>query len=174
MVINTRNVWGYIVTTFMQQNVLASNHLKSLFSLLKRREFVQSETSNLDKYGAVRSTVVDVSKKDFFHQFTPLFPLKVFVSTSCSPVTFFSEVSSDKSLWDCCKLWLSARYNKFFSGKGTKSTLLSRALLLLFCNHEMKAWHLFLNNERNKMKASENVDQFFRFGMIKSFFWVRS
>ena len=89
MVINTRNVWGYIVTTFMQQNVLASNHLKSLFSLLKRREFVQSETSNLDKYGAVRSTVVDVSKKDFLHQFTPLFPLKVFVSTSCSPVTFF-------------------------------------------------------------------------------------
>ena len=73
-----------VKTSFMQQNVLASN-LKSLFSLLKRREFVQSETPNLDKYGAVRSTVVDVSKKDFFRQFTSLFPLKIFVSTKCSP-----------------------------------------------------------------------------------------
>ena len=74
-----------VKTSFMQQNVLASNLLKSLFSLLKRREFVQSETPNLDKYGAVRSTVVDVSKKDFFRQFTSLFPLKIFVSPKCSP-----------------------------------------------------------------------------------------
>ena len=83
------SVRGYVVKTFfMQQNILASN-LKSLFSLLKRREFVQSEAPNLDKYGAVRSTVVDVSKKDFFRQFTALFPLKTFVSTSCSPPAFF-------------------------------------------------------------------------------------